>query len=121
MTDQEWRDQLSIGDEVFVSQPYGRPPAAAEVSRFTKTQIFIRKNGDSPGFERAYRKKDGWLVGGDSWGTSSLIQPTEKVREQIEISMLKGVAANLRSKLAIPQEKQELLALIAALGRFVKK
>lgn len=81
-TEQEWRDNLKAGDEVFISQPYGGIPYVDTVSRVTKTQIAVRVNDH---YESMYRKSNGMLVGGDKWIRVHLVMPTEKNLTEVQI------------------------------------
>ena len=69
MNEQEWLDSLKPGDRVIISGRW--QDGISTVDRLTKTQILL-KNGSR------YRKKDGGLVGADSYNSSQLYSPSEK-------------------------------------------
>jgi len=115
MTEQGWRDNLKKGDEVFVSQSFSRTPEKEMVSRVTATQVFIRLNER---YEKAFRKKDGYNVGGSSFHRNRIFMPTDEIRARVELAELMQKARNLREKLAIPRDKETLLKFIAAIEPF---
>lgn len=68
MTDQEWRDNLKIGDDVIIASVFNANGAYRKVGRTTPTQIVVNWLGK----EIKYWRKTGRIVGGKSgW----LVQP----------------------------------------------
>lgn len=118
MTEQEWIDQLKSGDEVFISGRHGMVPSVDKVSRTTKTQIFVRINER---YESSYWKKNGRLVGADSWNSRSLIMPTDANRERITIYDLTIKARELLKSAAMPKDKDGLLRFIAMMEEWQVK
>lgn len=118
---QEWLEQLKPGDEVYISGRTGTP-TKGKVTRLTKARIFVTNGKYLSGNdnELAFHKKDGYSVGGGSWYSSSLLQPTDKLREQVEVAALKRKAANLKDSMVIPQTKDELVKFIALMAQFSK-
>lgn len=113
MTDSEWREGLKSGDEVFVSQRYGGAPVPAKVTRVTPTQIVIDIWKDAK-----FKRSTGRLIGGSTWDSRYLIQPTDKNRERAQIAFLKAKARRIVDKMKFPEDRGTLEAMIAALAPF---
>jgi hypothetical protein len=121
VADKEWLEQLKSGDEVYVSVRIGTPQKG-EVTRLTKAQIFVttRKLFCGNANESAFHKKSGYSVGGGIWHSTTLLRPTDELRERWEVDVLKRKATKLRDSLSIPQTKAELLEFIGLLSKFSK-
>lgn len=117
----EWIQQLSAGDEVFVSERIGLP-RKGKVTRLTKTQIFVTtgKLFSGNANELAFHKKNGRSVGGNIWNGMTLLCPTDEIREEAEISALKNKATKMLESISIPKTKTEILELIELLSKFSK-
>lgn len=72
MTDATWLENLQPGDEVVCFQSYDRVPQFRKVDRVTKTQVIV---GDT-----RYSKRNGFMVGGDTWCRTFITQPNEQHR-----------------------------------------
>ena len=116
----EWRINLKAGDEVFISQSYGQAPQKATVLRTTATMVLVA-TPSNPKYEQRFYKETGWSVGASQYHRNYLIQPSDEVRERIEIEKLQAIAVHLRNRLAIPKDKETLKAFIAAMREFVKE
>ena len=68
MSDREWLEQLEAGDRVIVLDVFG--PSLRRVERTTETQIIVGPH--------KYRRKDGDIVGRDSWSHNRIVEPTEQ-------------------------------------------
>lgn len=76
--------QLEVGDKVVVSpSAWNRRDYVATVKRLTKTQIIL--DTDTVG---RFRRKDGWMVGGDQWTRTSLKEHTPKAVDLIKRTLL---------------------------------
>lgn len=75
----QWLDELEPGSVVAVQSRYGDRKGV--VIRTTKTQILIE------GDPRRYRRKDGWVIGGDNWSRSFLSPWTKKMREEARLKV----------------------------------
>ena len=115
----EWLNNLKVGDTVFISQSYGVAPRQATVSRLTKAHIFVKVLMGS--YEEDFWRKDGYMVGGNAWNHNCLIQNTEETRERVLIEKLKNKVNSMRNKLPTPNDKDTLIQLIEALKPFVKE
>jgi hypothetical protein len=109
----EWLQNLKPGDEVFMSRPYGQAPRVSKVSRTTETQIIVGSG--------RFHKKDGSQVGGGTWSTSYLIQPTEELRQQIELSLLQQQAGKMVEDLKVPNDIEGCRTFIVALKPYVSE
>jgi len=114
MTDNQWLQELKVGDEVYIPKQYGRGYIRSFVQRITPSQIVVT-GGDK------YRKKDGCSVGTGIWNSSRIYQPTEKLENTYKLGELEAQAIKLRDKLTIPQTISELESLISALKPFIKE
>lgn len=104
-------ENLEAGDKVFYDS---RSTIGIEtIVRLTKTQIVL-KNG------QRFRKKSGWLIGGDAWSATMIRVLTPKRIEAVTLVKLRRKARVLRDNLAIPLDKETLEKLITALKPFVK-
>ena len=70
-----WLESLKVGDRVIIAG-YFRGDRLAVVNRMTATQIIA---GNS-----RFRRKDGILVGSDSYNRTRLLPPTPERLEKIE-------------------------------------
>jgi hypothetical protein len=70
MNEREWLDSLKPGDRVIISGRWQE--ALATVDRVTKTQILVKSGS------MRFRKKDGGLVGADSYNNACIYSPTER-------------------------------------------
>lgn len=78
----EWIQNLKVGDEVVIVG-YGYTHAnysMANVTRITKAQIIVSKNG----YEQKFWKKDGEEVGGELYRKPSISPLTEKIKADME-------------------------------------
>lgn len=110
-----WLASLKAGDEVAIDSSYGRRWRMAKVNRVTATQVIVGQ------YNAKYRRADGRSVGTQIWESTYIHEPTPEIRENVEIDRLTEKAKNLRSSIAIPATKGELVAFICALTPFVKK
>jgi hypothetical protein len=118
----EWLQNLKVGDEVYISQDYNEPPRHAIVLRTTEKQIIVKEKANSGGeYESRFWKKNSKEVSSDSWHSHFLLEPSPKIREEVEVSRLKNQAQILRNKLSIPQTKPELIDFIEKLSSLVKE
>jgi hypothetical protein len=74
--DNEWLENLKVGDNVLYSGRY-REYFVGTVTRITKTQVIVKINA----YENKFRKKDGFVVGGDIWNTSLIREYDENILE----------------------------------------
>jgi len=121
----KWLSELKPGDEVYCSQEFGAPAFRAKVARRTKTLIIVahkfrRLDGKVVETESRFRAQDGHTPG-TGYGGGHLIQPTDEVRERVEIAHLKARVNFLRNHISTPGDKPTLLAMIEALQPFVKE
>ena len=121
MSDKEWLEQLKPNDEVYVTVRIGTPQKG-KVTRLTKAQIFVTTGKLLSGNETelAFHKKNGYSVGRGIWHSTTLLQPTDELRESVEVAGLKRKATKLRDSMSIPQTKAELLEFIALMSKFSK-
>ena len=68
MDHREWLGGLGAGDRVIVLDVFG--PSLRRVDRTTETQIIVGPH--------KYRRKDGNIVGRDSWSHNRIVEPTEQ-------------------------------------------
>lgn len=114
----KWLENLKIGDTVFVSTGagWGITGYVAKVKRFTKTLIIVEQNNR----ESKFRKRDGQEPG-ESWYRDCLREYTDELKDEVLVQNLKVKARKLKDNLHIPENKDELLAFIKALGPFVRE
>lgn len=85
MMDKSWLDKLSVGDRVIVYNG-GDGASIKAVSKVTPTQIVVGNT--------RYRRKDGHVVGGDTWSRHSLSEATpERVATVRRRVIAKSLAA----------------------------
>lgn len=77
MTEQEWRNQLKVGDEVVILSS-GAPDSISTIARITKTLLIIG-GADS---RRKFRISDGCSPGG-GYHHTSLAEPTQERTNEI--------------------------------------
>lgn len=111
---QDWLENLKVADTVFVSRGSGL--FKTKVERFTKTLI-ISKGGFR------FRRSCGSALGGGSWTTNHLLEPTKEVlveyQEQVYKSKLRYcLDTTLSRRKNIPRELGE--QIIKLLKDFVK-
>ena len=109
-----WLQNLKVGDEVALPIRFGRGYDIEKVVRVTPTQVIVGPH------EKRFRKADGFNVGHDTWNTSLIKPVTDQVRLTNELATLREKAAILRNNLTMPDDKESLEKLIAALEPFVK-
>jgi hypothetical protein len=104
-------ENLKVGDKVFYDS--SSTLGISKITRLTKTQIII-SNG------QRFRKKNGWLVGDNTWAITKIKMLTPKRVETVALLKLKREATLLRDNLIIPKDKENLEKLIVVLKPFVK-
>lgn len=71
----KWLKQLTVGDCVIRNDRFNMDTVEL-VTRITKTMVMVGK------YNARYRKKDGQLVGAESWAPETIYEPTaEKLKE----------------------------------------
>jgi hypothetical protein len=118
VTEQEWREQLKAGDEVVIRGiGFGNRMELSSVIRTTKAQVLVKRGSG----ESLYRKKDGYLVSTDRWSKSSIVQPTQAMREAISLAALHSKALMMKEALNVPKDRAGLEAFIAAITAFMPR
>jgi ribosomal protein L14 len=109
----EWLNNLKPGDEVFVSQRYGKPSERVIVERLTKAHI-VTKGG------KRFRKRDGVIVGADTWSMQILQEPTSRRREEWRVHRLKQAAWMWINRLTVPNDSEKLIEFVQTLKELVE-
>jgi hypothetical protein len=117
MNTSKWLEQLKAGDEVAMSRQYGKLPMLASIDKVTETQIIVKDPRGS--WLTRFRRSDGRVVGAASWGTTRIVQPSDELRQQIEVGSLQQKVSRLIVEITIPEDKENLLKLIDVLTPFV--
>jgi len=111
----DWLNNLKVGDDVVCRGAYSEV-SIAQITRITKAQVFVRVNER---YEQAFWKKDGYQVGGNIWRKSTLGQPTQEIRDSIELMALRRKAFLMAKALIVPNTKDEVVKLIEALKPYM--
>jgi len=113
----EWRNNLKVGDEIYVSEGGLDSPAyITTVKRLTEKSIFFGDN------ERA-SKKTGRVVGSSSWNTMWVFPVTERRKIEVRTEFLLRRVSMFTTKIADNKKKftlEELGELVPELYKWVK-
>lgn len=96
MSEQEFYESLKVGDKVYHSGGVFTREEILEVKRLTRTQIITEAG--------AFRKKDGFRVGSDTWHRSWIYELTPERMGRIKAQELRVKARQLRDSLPIPDD-----------------
>lgn len=102
----DWLDNLKVGDLVIVS--YTHDMIFCKVQRITKTMIITERG--------RYNRQSGWQVGGGSWTTANLVEPTEERIAEIKHKSLHRKLSNFNFKDLPLESLQEIKKIIQEKG-----
>jgi hypothetical protein len=115
----EWLKTVKAGDHVFVALPYGGGYDFRKVARTTETRILTEsKRQDGTSYETAYRRVNGFPVGGGMWEQSFLVQPTPEIHARVRLrkSSIKACALCDLLKMRMPKDQASIDRIIEALN-----
>lgn len=106
-------ENLKVGDKVFYNNC--ATIGIYKIKQLTKTQIILSN-------KQRFRKKDGWLVGGNNmWSVTKISLLTPEGTKEVALVKLRKEAIRLRDNLTIPLDKETLEKFIMALMPYERK
>lgn len=107
----EYLDSLKPGDEVVIALGnYEQTPAIARVVRRTKTQVIVKRYGTD--FEMRFRKKDGRMVGSESYYSSFIRHCSpEELKEIKNEKQFQKLVRELEKYLTLGYTKERMKTL----------
>jgi len=103
---------LKVGDKVFYDGQYGRYEIVI-IERLTPRQIVTTVG--------KFWKDRGYGVGGGDWNFTCIRILTPEREERVSLELLRQIANELRDKITVPRETDEIKQFIEAIKPYCKE